>query len=155
MAKQDRYEFQYWALLLIDAKYEKKKGSDKGIDGLLYFQEKGKISKKDYKKIVVLVKSGHVGVKDIRDLGHVMVRDDAPIGVLITLENPTQPMKDEAIGKGLYQSGSQGKFQKLQIITIDELLHGARLDLPLTDTPYRRAERFHKTDPQLNILDND
>lgn len=154
LALQNRHEFQYWALSLIGAKYEKKKGADKGIDGLSYFQEKGKTTKMVYKKIVVSVKSGKVGVKDIYDLGHVIERDEAPIGVLITLKNPTKPMKEEALAKGYYASKlMQGKFSKLQIITIEELLHGVKLYLPLTEIPHRRAKRFHKEKHPLTILD--
>ena len=65
LAEQDPYQFQWWALSLINARpyQDKKKGSDTGIDGLIYFQdEKDKV-----KKAIVQVKSGHVSVKDIRD----------------------------------------------------------------------------------------
>ena len=39
LAEQDRYQFQYWAMSLLEAlpRENKKKGADRGIDGLVYF----------------------------------------------------------------------------------------------------------------------
>ncbi|MCH9036795.1 MAG: site-specific DNA-methyltransferase, partial [Chloroflexi bacterium] len=40
LAKQDRYQFQWWALSLVDAlpvQEERKKGADKGMDGVITF----------------------------------------------------------------------------------------------------------------------
>ncbi|NIV32505.1 MAG: hypothetical protein GWN58_24615, partial [Anaerolineae bacterium] len=43
LAEQDPYQFQWWALGLVGARpVEQKKGSDKGIDGRLYFHDEGK-----------------------------------------------------------------------------------------------------------------
>jgi len=58
LAKQDRYQFQWWALGKIRARpvaEERKKGADSGIDGKLFFREKegGPV-----KAIVIQVKSG-------------------------------------------------------------------------------------------------
>ena len=125
LASQNRYEFQYWAGSLINVRpyQNKKKGSDTGIDGLIYFQdEKDKVQ-----KVIVQVKSGHVSVKDIRDLGHVIDREGSEIGIFITLEEPTKPMIKEAVQKGFYKSVSGGQYPKMQIKTIEELLKDNRL----------------------------
>jgi site-specific DNA-methyltransferase (adenine-specific) len=39
LAKHDRYQFEWWALGLVDARpaQDKKKGADSGIDGYIYF----------------------------------------------------------------------------------------------------------------------
>ena len=43
LAKQDPYQFQWWALGLARARpVEQKKGADRGIDGRLYFHDEGK-----------------------------------------------------------------------------------------------------------------
>lgn len=88
LAKEDPYQFQWWALGLVGAcPVEQIKGSDKGIDGKIYFHDDA-ITKKA-KQIIISVKSGHIGVKDVRDLKGVIERENAEIGVLITLNEPT------------------------------------------------------------------
>lgn len=131
LAKQNRYQFQWWALSLLDARphEEKKKGADRGIDGYIYFTEqKGKIQ-----KIIVSVKSGKVSVRDIRDLGHVIEREEAPMGILVTLESPTKDMLKEAAEKGFYHSdvwSKEKKFPRLQVIMIKDLLRRKKPLLP-------------------------
>ena len=42
LAEQDRYQFQYWAVSLLEAqpqREERRKGADRGIDGVLYFPD--------------------------------------------------------------------------------------------------------------------
>lgn len=129
LAKHDPFQFQWWALGLVGARpADPKKGADRGIDGRLYFhdepQKKGKT-----KQIILSVKSGGVSVKDIRDLRGVMEREKAEIGVLITLQNPTKPMRTEAAGAGFYTS-PWGKHPRLQILTIAELMEDGRIDYP-------------------------
>ena len=66
LATEDRYQFQWWALSLIpgtmpvgghEGSREGKKGSDKGIDGILTFIDD---AKGRAKRALVQVKSGHV-----------------------------------------------------------------------------------------------
>jgi len=153
---QERYQFQWWALSLINAKPygDKKKGADTGIDGFMYFYDMVNAKKKELKSIIVQVKSGTVSVKDIRDLGHVIDREKAPMGIFLTLEQPTRPMKKEAAAKGFYKPQLlQKDFPKIQIITIEELLHGRKLELPMLDIPYKKAKRFIPHEPQIDALD--
>ena len=129
LAQQDKYQFQWWAVSLI--KYaqpygDKKKGADSGIDGYLYFQdEKDKI-----KKAIISVKGGHVGVSQVRDLIGVVKREKAEMGIFITLEPFTKPMEQEAILEGFYSSPLGKDYQKIQILTIEELLGGKKPDTP-------------------------
>jgi adenine specific DNA methylase Mod len=137
LASQNRYQFQWWALSLIDAKPYggKKKGADTGIDGYYYFYDGGKP-----KKSIVSVKSGKVSVKDVRDLNSVVDREKASMGFFITLEHPTKPMSKEAVEKGLYNDAFGNGYQKVQILTIEEILNGKKPDTPQKDprpkTPY-------------------
>src|ERR1041385_7650057 len=80
---------------------EQKKGSDQGIDGRLFFhdEENGRS-----KQIILSVKSGHVSVRDVRDLRGVIDREKAELGVLITLEDSTKPMLTEAASASFYKS---------------------------------------------------
>jgi hypothetical protein len=48
------------------------------------------------KQIILSVKSGHVNVSHVRDLGHGVKREKARIGVLICMIEPTRAMRTEA-----------------------------------------------------------
>ena len=128
LAKENKYQFQWWAVSLVGGQPygDKKKGADTGIDGYLYFMdEKDKV-----KKAIISVKGGGTSVKDIRDLGHVIDREKADIGIFITLEQPTRPMETEAVTKGFYHSPLGKDYPRLQILTIEELLKGKSPDIP-------------------------
>jgi hypothetical protein len=126
LARQDPYQFQFWALGLIGARPvggTKKKGADKGIDGVRFFFDEKKNGQDVTKKMLVQVKSGKVGSKDIRDLVGTISREGAEIGVFITLADPTSPMKQEAASAGTYISPWDKKsFPHIKILTIEELL---------------------------------
>ena len=90
-----RYQFEWWALGLVDARpaQDRKKGADSGIDGYINFfdDNTGKA-----KRIVVQVKSGHVTRNQVATLKGDMEREKAEIGLFITLQKPTGPMEAEA-----------------------------------------------------------
>ena len=129
LAKEDPYQFQWWALGLVGARpADEKKGADKGIDGRLFFHDD---PNNGTKQIIFSVKAGKTSVPHIRDLRGVVEREDAEIGVLICMQEPTKPMKAEAAGAGFYESPYTGeKHPQLQILTIEELLAGKRVDYP-------------------------
>lgn len=122
LAARDKYEFQYWACSLVNAQpYQgKKKGADTGIDGLIFFQD----DKGAAKKVIVSVKGGeNVGVAMLKDLIATVQREEAQIGLFVTLAKPTEPMQKEAVSAGFYDS-QFGSFPKIQILTIEDLLNG-------------------------------
>ena len=141
LALADRFQFQYWALGLVGARpAEQKKGADQGIDGRLYFHDEG--AKGTTKQIILSVKSGGVKVGDVRDLRGVVEREKAAIGVLITLEQSTKPMRTEAAGAGFYNSPWGTKHPILQILTVEDLLNGKGIDYPHhTNLTFKRAPR--------------
>jgi hypothetical protein len=124
LAKRERYEFQYWALGLIGARPwtgEKKKGADKGIDGVRFFNDEGPTGKP--KALLVQVKSGHVKSGDIRDFRGTLEREKASMGVFITLEPSTKDMDKEAFEAGKYLCPwNQEQYPRIQILTIEQLL---------------------------------
>ena len=127
LALQNRYQFQWWALSLIGARPfgDKKKGADTGIDGFYYFNDAG-----ETKKAVVQVKSGKVGVSQIRELNAVVAREKAEMGFFLTLKTPTAAMKEAATGEGFYLDSFGNKYPKLQLFTIEELLNNKNPDTP-------------------------
>ena len=60
----------------------------------------------------------------VRDLRGVIEREKAEIGVLITMQEPTQPMRTEAAGSGFYDSPWATRHPRLQLLTVEELLGG-------------------------------
>ncbi|MGA7711930.1 MAG: DNA methyltransferase [Rhizomicrobium sp.] len=139
LAAQDKYQFQWWAVSLVDAvPYGgKKKGADSGIDGFIYFKPDGKTTE----KAIVSVKGGeNVGVGMIRDLIAVVDREKAKLGVLISLAEPTAPMKKEAIAAGFYKT-EYGEYPKIQILTIEQLFAGQKPHMPWIDnTVFKKAK---------------
>jgi site-specific DNA-methyltransferase (adenine-specific) len=137
LAEDDKYQFQYWAVSLIDAfpvgQTSKspygKKGADKGIDGWLTFKEGASI---DLKRIVIQAKGGHnVGAGEVRDLVGTVQNTKSAMGILITLDEPTQPMKIAAMEAGYYESPTWGhEYPKIQISTIPDLLEGKKPKIP-------------------------
>lgn len=142
--KKDPFEFEYWALDLVEAvpsrskSKENMRGADKGIDGVIFFVKdyaSGNGSgndKKEYGKILVQVKGGSVQRRDIATLRGDVDREKADGGLFITLERPTRPMVQEAIDSGDFTTPITGKmeFPKIQILTVEELLTGKKPNLP-------------------------
>lgn len=151
LADQDKFQFQSWALDLVGARLaEQKKGPDQGIDGRLYIFDDREGGKE--KQVILSVKGGHTSVKDIRDLRGVIERENAEIGVLITLQEPTKPMRVEAANTGFYNSPWGGTHPRLQILTIAELLAGKRIDMPparQVNVTFKKAPRVKEEQPDL------
>jgi len=146
LAAQDPYQFQWWALGLVGARpAEGQRGADQGIDGRLYFHDDNTA---ETKQIIFSVKAGHTGVAHVRDLRGVLDREQAEIGVLITMQAPTQPMRTEAASAGFYES-PWGQHPRLQLLTVADLLAGAKVEYPLirgANVTYEKAPRA-KEDP--------
>jgi len=140
LARQDRYQFQCWALSLIKARpAQEKKGADRGVDGLLFFVDEARAPAK---KVMVQVKSGHVQASIIRDLGHVVEREKAVMGFLVSMEQPTRAMLTEALAAGYYHSpGWNRDYPKLQARTIEQLLRGEWFEFPQANVTLAQAER--------------
>jgi site-specific DNA-methyltransferase (adenine-specific) len=140
------HQFEWWAVDLADARpaKDRKKGADTGIDGYInFFDDKSGRAK----QVIVQVKSGYVGVNHVRDLKGVLEREKAAIGALITLREPTKPMLTEAAAAGFYESKDfPGRYPRLQILTIAELLAGKRIQYP-----NHRVETFAKAERKTKL----
>lgn len=154
LAKEDPYQFQWWALGLVGARpAEGKKGADKGIDGRIYFHE----GKGDTRQIILSVKSGKVSVSHLRDLRGVVEREKAQIGVLITMQEPSKQMRTEAASAGFYES-PWGNHPIIQILTIQEILDGKPIDYPHhagNNITFKKAKPVGGEKPVIDELDFD
>lgn len=149
LAEDDRYQFQFWALGVVGARPvgEKKKGADRGIDGVMFFHDEAHGDKLGpAKTVVVQVKSGHVNSGMVRDLKGTMEREKASIGVFITLNEPTREMVKEAATTGFYESPLGQQYPRLQILTVQEMLDGKRIAMPSelarVDATFKKAARY-------------
>jgi site-specific DNA-methyltransferase (adenine-specific) len=129
LADQDKHQFEWWALGLVGARpAEQKRDRTRGL-----------MVQADH----FSVKAGHLLPSQVRDLRGVIERERASIGVLITMEEPTKAMRAEAAAAGFYES-PWGKHPRLQILTIAELLSGARVNGPPSsqvDRTFRKAPK--------------
>ena len=154
LAEQDRFQFQFWAMSLLEAfpREEGKKGADKGIDGVVYFIDG---PKRTPHKAIVQVKSGKVSSRDIRDLKGTVEREQAALGLFITLEEPTRDMRTEAVTAGFYHSDIwQRDYPKLQLRTIADLLANNPFEVPQHASMYQAAQRVQRTQGRQAAFDH-
>ena len=155
LAQEDRFQFQWWALSLIKARplggdagsKKGKKGADQGIDGTITFLDDNTDKPK---RVLVQVKSGKVSSRDIRDLVGTMGREKAVMGVFLTLEEASKPMRTEAAAAGFYHSpGWNRDYPMIQILTIEELLKGAKVDMPQQgNVTFKQAGKMKEDGPE-------
>ncbi|MBF2055998.1 MAG: restriction endonuclease [Cyanobacterium sp. T60_A2020_053] len=141
-----RKEFEKWAVLTYTnnrAVINDKKGADRGIDGVAFFDG----GKDKPEKIIIQVKSGNVKSGDIRDLQGTMTLNDASIGVFITLNEPTKAMIKTAKEAGIYQSKfMSSSMDKINIVTVREIIEEQkRLDIRLVLEVLKGAEKQTET----------
>lgn len=154
--KDDPFQFQYWAAGLVGARpfgattaapKVGKKGADRGVDAVRHFVDA------EIQHVLVQVKGGRVGSKDARDLRGTLARENAAIGILICLKEPTKAMRQEAASAGSYRSRLDEDISvpRLQIVTVAQLLAGGSPRVPngiqlppaacVGDRTFRRAVR--------------
>jgi len=155
--RDGRYQFQWWALSLVGAQPvggQKKKGADAGIDGVIGFTDAG--GKRE--RVIVSVKSGGVNASMIRDLKGTLEREKAPLGLFITLEEPSRPMRQEAAEAGFWHSEVWNRdYPRLQILSIADLLElDKKPDLPaFVHEPFQRAQKIDlKRHDQKSLFDS-
>ena len=152
LAEDDKYQFQWWATGLVGARpTEQKKGADQGVDGRLYFADDntGKA-----KLVIISVKAGHTGAAHVRDLCGAVDHQGAAIGVLITMHEPSDPMRSAAASAGYYISPLGSKHPKVQILTVGELLDGRKIDYPSqgVNVTFEKAPREKRKGRQGELM---
>ena len=120
--------------------------ADRGIDGEFTWVD----GKGDVQRCIISVKSGNTSVAHVRDLVGTVQRERAAMGLLVTLQQPTGPMINEAAGADRYRHeglNTQKEFQRIQVVTIESLLDGPGPDLPRwRENPYKTARAIETVD---------
>ena len=157
LAQDYPYQFQWWAGSLVRAKplggqegsKTGKKGADKGIDGIITFLD----DKKTANQVIIQVKGGHVGREIVASLRGTIEREKAAIGVLITLEPPTRDMTTEAVSAGFYKPAWWEPCPRIQILTVEQLLHGAQVKMPPAHGTFKQAQKVKPDEGTQGALD--
>jgi site-specific DNA-methyltransferase (adenine-specific) len=136
-------EFERWAILTYTnnrGTINEKKGADSGIDGTVYFKDPNE------KRMVLQVKSGKVQRNVISTLHSDMQRDGAEMAILITLQEPTDPMIKEAKSIGTYRHKLMGQdYDRIKIVTVKDIIeNNAKLNLPLSHNVLKSAKKTGK-----------
>ncbi len=134
----NHFDFERWAVSLIDAQPKEKQGGDKGIDGVARFH----VDFTRIGQVLVSVKGGRqLNPAMVRDLVGTVQRTKAEMGVLITLAEPTRGMVEEANASGSYLNEITGtSYPKVQIVTTADLLAGRLPKMPTPILPYVKAK---------------
>lgn len=147
LADADKYEFQKWALSMIDAVPYKggKKGGDGGVDGYVYFKPDGKTTE----KAIVSVKGGaSLTPAMVKDLVVTVDNEKAKMGIFLTLTPPTKGMVTEAAKAGFYKT-DYGQFPKIQIVTVEQLFAPSNpIQMPWQDTSAFKKAKKENTEKQ-------
>lgn len=148
-----RKEFEKWAVLTFSknqARINEKKGADGGIDGIAYFL----IDKDTNGKAIFQVKSGATKRSDMATLNSDRLREKAEFGILIAMDLPSKPMRDEIAAAGKYKHPMLNREDdRLQVITVAEILAGKRLDLPMARADaVKSAAALGDADKQARLL---
>ncbi len=146
-----RKEFEKWAVLTYSnnrAVINEKKGADGGIDGIAYTRK----STTEVLPVIISVKSGKIGRKEMGELRGTIERENAAAGVMIMRHEPTKPMIIEAKSAGQFKPEHFPAFDRLQIVTVEEILSGARMNLPLVEAVTKQAQKA-RVDTQPNFLE--
>ena len=129
-----RKEFEKWAVLTFSknqARINERKGADAGIDGTAFFL----IDKDKNGKAIFQVKSGGANRATMATLNSDRQREGAEFGILITMDAPTRAMREEVTAAGKYRHPLLDREDdRLQVVTVEDILAGKRLNLPMGRT---------------------
>lgn len=128
--KRDPYQFQKWAVEMVDGFVTAKKSNDGGVDGRLYFPDGD-----DLRAMKLEVKgSKEVRIESLRALAGIIDEQDFPLGGFITLKTLGRIQRDHfqdfCRTKGTISIDSK-EYPCLQVLCIEEILEGKRFDTPL------------------------
>jgi DNA modification methylase len=140
LATDNPYAFQAWAVSLLQGgqphgkkeskdskgRDEAKRGKDRGVDGIIYFQT----GRDDSGFAVISVKGGEkVGVPMIRELHGTMESEGALIGIFVSMAETTKDMREYAADISAIEIAGKW-YPRIQMYTVKELMAGRRVELP-------------------------
>lgn len=138
LSAADAFEFEKWAVSRIDGMVpNQKQRADAGIDGRGHLVVEPE--NRDSDIVVAQVKGGKPTRGQLRDFLHVVEREDAALGVFITLDAVPRQWQAEASGAGVINIGAS-TFPRVQCWSIREHFDGSPPKLPPLTDPYTGKE---------------
>ncbi len=136
-----RLKFQDWIIeTKIGGIHNPKKTADGGWDGHVTFEGRNK------KEIALIeVKSGNIGIAQLRAFMTTVTQQKASIGVFVCFdEQITRGMRLEAKGQGYLDEGTiADKCDKIQILSVEDLMDGKNIKLPFVQRTTLKADRIN------------
>ena len=168
LAEEDKYEFQWWAVDRIGGipygavagSKKGKKGADGGRDGYIFFRHDPKAAKPG--KIVISVKAGKITPEYVRELAGTVTKEKADIGVLVSMEEPSQAMRVEAASYEPFRSPAfepHRSYDRIQLLSAKDIFAGKRVEFPGQNrsrysAPPAPPPPAHIERPKLPVLDS-
>ena len=143
------YEKQEWLIRRIGGLPNPRKSGDRGIDGDMTFHMGLDGDSDEWARMIFSVKTGKQrNPAHVRELRGAMKNESAQMGVLIIDTDPTPGMEEAATAAGRFTyhpitNLPPREYDRLQILTADEIIDGAKADHPptiQTVREYRRAQ---------------
>ena len=145
--RRSPFDFERWAVSLIDGTPNEKQVGDRGIDGIVRFPIS---SANDVGKVIVSVKGGNLNPAMVRDLAGTVDAQKAAMGVLIANQAITKGMTEAAQMTGSYVHPLTGNsYPKVQLVTVGDLIAGRSPRMPTAFMPYLQAAKFVPDHPTL------
>ncbi|MEP7319549.1 MAG: site-specific DNA-methyltransferase [Panacibacter sp.] len=137
-----RIGFQDWVIeVLLNGLVNEKKVAYGGYDGYLTFS----FDKANKQFALIETKSGKLTVKNLREFVHVIDKQKAAVGIFVCFEeNVTREMTKTAKDAGHIKiNGIEFPQDKIQIITVEELLQNKQPQLPgaAENQTFKKAQR--------------
>ena len=146
-----RFGFQEWVIeVLLHGVVNIKKVTDGGFDGYLTYQ-----TDKAKEFVLIETKSGGVNVKNIREFVQVIDKQKAAAGIFVCFaDTVTKEMLKEAKAAGHIKLGTMDTgLDKIQIITVDDLLNGKQPNLPNISSTFKKAQKKETKGSSYGLFD--
>ena len=129
--ERDKYQFQKWAVEMVDGFVTAQKTRDGGVDGRIYFPTD---EDDELKAMKLEVKGGkQIRIESLRALAGIIDEEDYPMGGFITLKTlgrvQKQHFEDFCRSKGTVKIYGV-PYPRLQLICVADLLAGKRFNTP-------------------------
>ncbi len=98
------------------------------------------------------MKSGDASRGDLATLNSDRQREGADFGFLITFNSSTKPMRDEIAAAGKYRHPLLNREDdRLQVITVEDILNGKKLDLPMARADVVKSAKAAEDSRQVDM----